>query len=129
MKNKKQFIKATIVSIVTTAIDLSLFRIISNNSHRLLIISLATLISRVVSTILMFIFNKKWVFKSKNNSMRELIPFIIMIIGQMIASAVLVWLLKFLPLPQIVIKMIVDTSLFFVAYFIQKKYIFIEKEA
>ena len=61
--------------------------------------------------------------------MRELIPFIIMIIGQMIASAVLVWLLKFLPLPQIVIKMIVDTSLFFVAYFIQKKYIFIEKEA
>ncbi len=129
MKNKKQFIKATIVSIVTTAIDLSLFRIISNNSHRLLIISLATLISRVVSTILMFTFNKKWVFKSKNNSMGELIPFIIMIIGQMIASAVLVWLLKFLPLPQIVIKMIVDTSLFFVAYFIQKKYIFIEKEA
>lgn len=129
MKKRKQFIKASIVSFVTTAIDLTLFRIISNNSKRLLIIALATLISRIVSTILMFIWNKKWVFKSKKASLDELLPFIIMIICQMILSAILVWLLRHLPLPQIVIKMIVDTSLFFIAYFIQKYFIFKEKEA
>ena len=129
MKKRKQFLKATIVSIVTTAIDLTIFRIISNNSKSLVVISIATLISRIVSTILMFIWNKKWVFKSKKASLGELIPFVIMIIGQMIASAILVWLLRHLPLPQIIIKMIVDTSLFFVAYFIQKYFIFKEKEA
>ncbi len=128
MKKKEQFLKASVVSIVTTAIDLTIFRIISNNSKSLVVISIATLISRIVSTILMFIWNKKWVFKSKKASLGELIPFITMIIGQMIASAILVWLLRHLPLPQIIIKMIVDTSLFFVAYFIQKYFIFKEKE-
>jgi len=129
MKKKEQFLKATIVSLVTTAIDLSLFRIISNNSKSLIIISLATLISRIVSTIIMFIWNKKWVFKSKKAKKEELLPFIIMIICQMILSAILVWLLRHLPIPQIIIKMIVDTSLFFAAYFIQKYFIFKEKEA
>ena len=129
MKKKEQFLKASVVSIVTTAIDLTIFRIISNNSKSLVVISMATLISRIVSTILMFIWNKKWVFKSKKASLQELIPFITMIIGQMIASAILVWLLRHLPLPQIIIKMIVDTGLFFVAYFIQKCFIFKEKEA
>jgi len=129
MKKRKQFIKATIVSFITTALDLTLFRIISNNSKRLIIIAIATLISRTVSTIIMFIWNKKWVFKSKKNDKFELINFIIMIIVQMTLSAILVWLLRHLPLPQIIIKMIVDTSLFFVAYFVQKYFIFKEKEA
>ena len=129
MKKREQFIKATIVSVVTTIIDLTLFRIISNNSHSLFVISMATLISRTVSTILMFIFNKKWVFKSKKNGKKELIQFVIMIIIQMSISAFLVWLFRFLPIPQIVTKMIVDTLLFFAAYFVQKYYIFKEKEA
>ena len=69
MKKKEQFLKASVVSIVTTAIDLTIFRIISNNSKSLVVISIATLISRIVSTILMFIWNKKWVFKSKKASL------------------------------------------------------------
>jgi len=129
MKKKEQFIKATIVSIITTAIDLTLFRIISNNSHSLLVISIATLISRTISTVIMFIWNKKWVFKSKRDGKKELIHFVIMIIVQMTISAILVWLLRHLPIPQLVTKMIVDTTLFFVAYFYQKYFIFKEKEA
>lgn len=129
MKKKEQFIKATIVSIVTTAIDLTIFRIISNNSHSLFVISMATLISRTVSTILMYIWNKKWVFKSKKKATKEFTQFVIMIIIQMCISALLVWLLRHLPIPQIVTKMIVDTSLFFAAYFVQKYFIFKEKEA
>lgn len=129
MKKKKQFIKASTVSIVTTIIDLTIFRIISNNSHNLLVISLATLISRTISTILMFIWNKKWVFKSNKKAKYELINFIIMIVIQMCISAFLVWLLRHLPLAQLIIKMIVDTSLFFAAYFVQKYFIFKEKGA
>lgn len=129
MKKKEQFIKATIVSVVTTAIDLTIFRIISNNSHSLFVISMATLISRTVSTILMYIWNKKWVFKSKKKATKEFTQFVIMIIIQMCISALLVWLLRHLPIPQIVTKMIVDTSLFFAAYFVQKYFIFKEKEA
>lgn len=129
MKKKEQFIKATIVSVVTTAIDLTIFRIISNNSHSLFVISMATLISRTVSTILMYIWNKKWVFKSKKKATKEFTQFVIMIIIQMCISALLVWLLRHLPIPQIVTKMIVDTILFFAAYFVQKYFIFKEKEA
>ena len=129
MKKKEQFIKATIVSVITTAIDLTIFRIISNNSHSLFVISMATLISRTVSTILMYIWNKKWVFKSKKKATKEFTQFVIMIIIQMCISALLVWLLRHLPIPQIVTKMIVDTSLFFAAYFVQKYFIFKEKEA
>lgn len=128
MKKKEQFIKATIVSVITTAIDLTIFRIISNNSHSLLIIAIATLISRTVSTILMYIWNKKWVFKSNKKTGKEFIEFVIMIIIQMIISAFFVWLLRHLPLPQIVTKMLVDTLLFFLAYFTQKYFIFKEKE-
>ena len=129
MKKKEQFIKATIVSVVTTAIDLTIFRIISNNSHSLFVISMATLISRTVSTILMYIWNKKWVFKSKKKAKKEFTQFVIMIIIQMSISALLVWLLRHLPIPQIITKMIVDTVLFFAAYFVQKYFIFKEKEA
>jgi putative flippase GtrA len=128
MKKKEQFIKATIVSVITTAIDLTIFRIISNNSHSLLIIAIATLISRTVSTILMYIWNKKWVFKSNKKAGKEFIEFVIMIIIQIIISAFFVWLLRHLPLPQIVTKMLVDTLLFFLAYFTQKYFIFKEKE-
>mgnify|MGYP002856123994 CR=1 FL=1 len=128
MKKKEQFLKATIVSVITTAIDLTIFRIISNNSHSLLIIAIATLISRTVSTILMYIWNKKWVFKSNKKAGKEFIEFVIMIIIQMIISAFFVWLLRHLPLPQIVTKMLVDTLLFFLAYFVQKYFIFKEKE-
>ena len=129
MKKREQFIKATIVSIVTTIIDLSIFRIISNNSHSLFVISMATLISRTVSTIIMYIWNKKWVFKSKKKATKEFTLFVIMIIIQMSISAFLVWLLRHLPIPQVVTKMIVDTVLFFAAYFVQKYFIFKEKEA
>jgi putative flippase GtrA len=129
MKKKKDFIKFSIVSFVTTIIDLTLFRIISNNSHRLIIIGLATLISRIVSTILCYVFNKYWVFKSKKQDIKELLQFVILVCTQIVASSILVWLLRFLPIPQLIIKMIVDTTLFFAGYFIQKKYIFKEKEA
>ena len=77
----------------------------------------------------MYIWNKKWVFKSKKKATKEFTQFVIMIIIQMSISAFLVWLLRHLPIPQIVTKMIVDTILFFAAYFVQKFFIFKEKEA
>lgn len=123
------FIKFSIVSIVTTIIDLAIFQLICNNSKRLLIIAIATFISRTVSTILCYIFNKHWVFKSKKQDKSEFIKFVILVACQIAVSAFVVWLFKFLPIPQIVIKIIADTILFFIGYFIQKKFIFKKKEA
>ena len=124
MQKRIDFIKFSIVSIVTTIIDLTIFQLISNNSKKLLIIAIATLVSRTVSTILCYIFNKHWVFKSKKQDKTEFIKFVLLVAGQIAVSALVVWLLRFLPIPQIITKIIVDTTLFFIGYFIQKKYIF-----
>ena len=43
---------------------------------------------------------------------------------QMLASGGLVWLLSFLPLPLTLIKIVVDTALFFASYFIQCNWVF-----
>ena len=128
MKKKLEFIKFSLVSFITTVIDLTIFRIISNNSKSLLIIAIATIVSRTISTILCYLCNKYWVFKSKKQDPKELFYFILLVCGQIVISAIVVWLLRFLPIPQLVTKMIVDTTLFFIGFFIQKIFIFKEKE-
>ncbi len=128
MKISKKFIKATITSLSTTAVDLLLFRIICNNRTSLFIISLATVISRVISAILYFFISKTWVFESDKKSIKVALPFMLLFVAKIATSSLFVWIFKFIPIPQIFIKMFIDTILFFVSYYVQKDLIFKKKE-
>lgn len=123
--NISTFIRASISSISSAIIDLTIFTIISQGSSKLFIISLATIVARVISTIINFIINKFWAYKSSGPIFKESILFIILFVSKMILSSILVWLFnKYIIINQTLLKSIVDVLLFFGSYYIQKKLIF-----
>lgn len=124
-KDISTFIRASISSISSAIIDLTIFTIICQGSSKLFIISIATIIARVISTLFNFSINKYIVFKSNGNIVSEGILFIILFITKMILSSILVWIFnRYIIINQTILKSIVDISLFFGSYYIQKKLIF-----
>lgn len=119
------FSKACISSITSAAIDLGIFTLISRGSSKFIIISVATVVARVISTICNFTINKLWTFKSDGSVTEEGILFFILFIVKMLLSSILVWLFnKYIIINQTVLKSIVDILLFFASYMVQKKLIF-----
>ena len=84
----------------------------------------STIIARIVSGTVNFTINKTVNFNKKGKTNRQLIKFILFFATLMLLSSTFVSLLSFIPLPLVTIKMMVDTLLFFVNYFVQKKWIF-----
>lgn len=85
-------------------------------------IIIATVIGRTCSSIYCYYFNSRLIFESKEASP---MGYYILIVVQMLLSAVLVYLLSHMILiKETYMKMFVDTILFVISYFIQKKYIF-----
>lgn len=85
-------------------------------------IIIATVIGRTCSSIYCYFFNSRLIFESKEASP---MGYYILVVVQMLLSAVLVYLLSHMILiKETYIKMFVDTILFVISYFIQKKYIF-----
>lgn len=85
-------------------------------------IIIATVIGRTFSSIYCYYFNSRLIFESKEASP---MGYYILIVVQMLLSAVLVYLLSHMILiKETYMKMFVDTILFVISYFIQKKYIF-----
>ena len=85
-------------------------------------IIIATVIGRTCSSIYCYYFNSRLIFESKEASP---MVYYILIVVQMLLSAVLVYLLSHMILiKETYMKMFVDTILFVISYFIQKKYIF-----
>ena len=126
MKKKEiiKFVKAALSSIFSAMIDLVVFTILSNSSKSLLVIELSTIVARIISIIINFIINKKLVFQTIGNTKKEIILFFILFLWKMLFSGFLVWLFGFININQIILKMIVDVSLFFITYQIQNKIIF-----
>lgn len=121
-------IKYSISSVLSAAADLSLFALLAHFAFgaTTLGIFFATVIARVTSGNINFILNKYWVFKSKSYIGKELTKYIALFCVQMVSSWALVSLLSKISLPILLIKIFVDTMLFFISYIIQKKYIFSE---
>ncbi|MBK5242640.1 bifunctional glycosyltransferase family 2/GtrA family protein [Clostridium sp.] len=88
----------------------------------------ATVVARVMSGGVNFMLNKHWVFKSENGHGIEIIKYLTLFCCQMILSWILVTSLSNLSLHLTIIKMLVDSTLFFISYQIQKKYIFSKTE-
>lgn len=125
----EQFLKFIFSSVSSCLIDIALFALLchifrNNDSHFYLILS--TVLARVISATYNYIINYVIVFRSKESKAKSAIKYIILACIQMLASAALVtlfcWIFK--GLYEVIIKVFVDTFLFFVSYYIQRKIVF-----
>lgn len=121
-------IKYTLSSLLSFIIDISLFTIVCAIFKNKIggYVAVATILSRVISSLFNYLINFKFVFKSKGNIERTATKYFILVIIQMLMSAFLVTLgTKIMVfVPEILIKMVIDTCLFVISYFVQKKIVF-----
>ena len=89
----------------------------------------ATAGARVISSIVNFFINKLFVFSKKGETGQSFLKYVIVVIGIMLTSSTLVWLMNSL-LPGISsanIKIVVDLLLVFVTYTLQRRWVFKKK--
>lgn len=122
-----QFVRYTLSSLSSSLIDIGLFTIFSYflKGQRFSIAE-ATVLARILSAAYNFMMNRNVVYRSDTSYRSSSVRYIILAVLQMTASAVLTsvaaYVLSFIP--TVIIKVIVDTCLFFISYRIQKKYVF-----
>lgn len=84
---------------------------------------IATVIARIISSLFNYLVNRRVVFDSK--ARRSLSKYFSLVVLQMVVSALLVYLLFLLfRQGEVILKVIVDSFLFFVSYYVQKRWIF-----
>lgn len=133
----KQILSYMLGSFMSFLIDIALFYIVmkifdltgySLEIEAGLSILIATVISRLISSTFNFAFNKKLVFSCKSSFGRTLLKYYALCIPQMAFSWLLVSLIENIFSGKAgtitLIKLIVDTVLFFVSYQIQKRWVF-----
>ncbi len=127
-------------SLASTLVDVTLFTILNlvfgklGFSNELRII-LAEAIARLVSSFVNFSLNRKVVFKSKENYGRTMLRYYILCACQLAASTGLVYLFSTIifklsdgSLFDTLIKIVVDTFLFFLSFRIQQTWVFASKK-
>lgn len=83
-----------------------------------------TVIARCASGLLNFTMNRVWSFRASEGAGKQQAQrYLALFLAQMMASATLVALLSLL-LPSVVAKIIVDSCLFVVSYFVQRNWVF-----
>jgi glycosyltransferase involved in cell wall biosynthesis len=126
----KNIFKYSFSSILSALVDLTAFtilagRLLPSGSAGILA---ATVIARLVSGSINFLINKHWVFRSSRSGTLEAGRYLVLFCSQMLLSWLLVSGLRSLPLPLPLVKVLVDTGLFFLSYRIQKRFIFIHRK-
>lgn len=124
----KKFLKYIFASASSSVVDIILF---SGFCHMLkgVIVpyaAMATVLARVISASYNYAMNYRVVFKSGEKISSSAIKYGLLAIIQMTLSAFFVTfgisILKFVP--EVFVKIIVDTALFFISYHIQQRYVF-----
>ncbi len=129
LKMFESIIKYSISSIIAAIIDIIFFKLFlhikidtSNN------IMYSTILARIISSIANYILSKKVAFKDKSNALKTIVKYYTLVIIQVIMSGLLVTIIyKLINISETLIKIIIDTVLFFIGYRIQRKWIFKNK--
>ena len=125
------FIKFAVSSLFSTAIDLAIFTLFIYFLEKPFpdtYIIIATTIARAISSVINYTLNKKVVFQEEEQIRGAFIRYVLLSIIQMLLSGLLVTVIVKTILPyELVTKILVDCSLFFLAFFVQKKFIFTSK--
>lgn len=124
------FIRYAISSLSSSLVDLIAFSLFSVVFAGLgaYSIACATFAARVLSALFNFTVNRSMVFESSSAPLRQMARYVALSVACVCASALLVTLLSsaLAVVPPVVVKVFVDTCLFFVNYRIQKVWVFEE---
>lgn len=126
-KETQKIIKYIFSSGTSFVIDLLLFTIFNyllKNIFHIETIILATIFARIVSSLYNYLINSRFVFK--HYSKNSIIQYYILVIIQMMISAISVYLINklFISLNVTVVKFFIDIIIFIVNYIIQRNIIF-----
>lgn len=121
-------LKFSLSSLSSCMVDIVIFTVLMSllNLNMTSKIFVATVLARLISGIFNFIVNKIWVFSSSDQVAQQSLRYILLFLCVMVGSYLGVSLLSFLPIPMVLIKMIVDGTLFALSYKVQKQFIFKE---
>lgn len=125
-----KFIKYIFASLSSSVIDLLLFalfcRLLRGRPLPLPYVAVSTVLARFLSAAYNFTVNYKVVFRSSEKVGRSAFKYILLAVVQMTLSAAFVTGgTVLLPLiPEVLIKVVVDTVLFLISYYVQRKCIF-----
>lgn len=112
-------------SLFSALLDLSVFaladRLLPGGALHILS---ATVTARITSSLFNYWCNRKLVFRDKGNVRDSLLKYYLLCVLVMFSSAGLVTLFSFLPVPNTLIKAVVDTILYLFNYYIQRHFIF-----
>ena len=118
-----KYIISAISSFVIDVILFNIFLLLLNKYEVPNSIIIATVIARIMSSLYNFKINAKMVFKNMSN--KSLIRYIILVIVQMIISALSVsYLSKVIPINVTIIKVLVDIIIFMVNFVVQREFVF-----
>ena len=122
----KSFISFAFSSVFCSVLDIFVFFILTQIFKNFQLASkvwISTALARVISSVANYLINRNIVFKSIGN--KSLLKYYSLAAIQMSASAFFVYLFcTLIGFPEVIIKMIVDTILFFISYRVQKRYVF-----
>lgn len=122
LKDIFSFFSACVLDLLFFAIFCYLFRKKNTEFY----VSVSTVLSRVISATYNYAMNYRFVFHSRENVKSSAVKYGMLAIMQMSLSAFFVTMGVYIlsTVSEVIIKIIIDTILFFISYHIQKKYIF-----
>lgn len=124
----KNFFTFMLSSLSASIIDIGLFQlliILLRGGAGKYYIAVATVVARIISSFYNFTVNHKLVFKSDHSVRQTIIRYYCLCVVQMALSAAFVTVgYQIFPLPEIIVKIIVDTILFVISYRVQKGFVF-----
>lgn len=123
----KQFLKNMVSSIICAVVDVWLFYILASKN---IPVFYANILARILSGILDFAFNKKWVFhkEHESNTFFEGCKYAILFIIQMLINSLLISILNQYYAKWIVaLKIVINVIMYVINFFIKKRYVFVEK--
>ena len=122
LNKNKTFIKYIMVAITSFIVDVTFFTIFNFLFHNII---LATIMARIISSLINFLLNRDKVFKSLNKNKIMYVKYYTLVICQMLVSAFVVDnLVKIMPINATLIKIPVEFIIFICNYLIQKFFIF-----
>lgn len=124
-------LKFGISSLTCAAVDLTVFSLLmySMFGRSSSGIFAATAMARCISGLLNFTLNKKWCFESHGDNLVQAVKYFALFCAQLTTSWAIVTILSRLPVNITVLKMLTDSGLFVLSYFIQKNFIFRNKSS
>lgn len=123
-----KFLKYIAASLSSSVIDIGLFTVFCSLMRGKIgaYIAVSTILARILSASYNFLMNYRVVFKSSEHMGSSAVRYVALAATQMLLSAALVTggasILTFLP--EVIVKIIVDTILFLLSFYIQRKYVF-----